>query len=139
VPTRVFVDSGAWIAVAMGRDAHHRAAAEQYRKLLAESRTLITTNLVVAESYLLIRRAGGHQAAIQFLEALRASPRLTRLYAFPELDDVAEQILIRYADQDFSYVDAVSFAVMRSERIDEAFAFDHHFLTAGFTLIPGQH
>jgi len=44
-------------------------------------------------------------------------------------------ILRRYKDQDFSYVDAVSFAVMQQREISEAFAFDHHFTTAGFTRV----
>jgi predicted nucleic acid-binding protein len=48
----------------------------------------------------------------------------------------AEEILRRYAEQDFSLVDAVSFAVMRERGIAEAFAFDRHFLIAGFTLVP---
>jgi predicted nucleic acid-binding protein len=32
----------------------------------------------------------------------------------------------------------VSFAVMRARHIDEAFAFDRHFLAAGFTPLPGE-
>ncbi|MGI8915633.1 MAG: hypothetical protein ACR2JY_17915 [Chloroflexota bacterium] len=39
-------------------------------------------------------------------------------------------------DQDFSFVDAVSIADMRCRGIAEAFAFDHHFLIAGFTTVP---
>jgi len=34
------------------------------------------------------------------------------------------------------FVDAVSFATMHREGVGEAFAFDRHFLTAGFTLLP---
>ena len=44
--------------------------------------------------------------------------------------------MLKYKDQDFSYADAVSFAVMRERDIDRVFAFDHRFLIAGFTLIP---
>ena len=47
-----------------------------------------------------------------------------------------EEVLRRYDDQDFSLIDAVSFAVMQERNITEAFAFDHHFLTAGFALTP---
>ena len=48
----------------------------------------------------------------------------------------AEKILEKYQDQDFSYTDAVSFAVMRELKIGKAFAFYSHFSTAGFTTIP---
>jgi predicted nucleic acid-binding protein len=34
-----------------------------------------------------------------------------------------------------SAVDAVSFVLMRRERIRTAFAFDHHFAAAGFRLV----
>lgn len=35
----------------------------------------------------------------------------------------------------FSYADAVSFALMQKEKINDAFTYDRHFLTAGFTTI----
>jgi len=129
------VDSGAWIALAVEDDAHHEEAAQVYRELLKKHR-LITTNLVVVETYILLRREAGHRAAIGFLELLAASPRIRKIYSTPELEREAEEILKRYQDQDFSYTDAVSFALMRQEGIREAFAFDAHFRTMGFLLIP---
>jgi hypothetical protein len=44
--------------------------------------------------------------------------------------------LSRYSDQEFSFTDAVSFAVMRQRRIREALALDQHFSTAGFEVVP---
>jgi hypothetical protein len=52
------------------------------------------------------------------------------------LEFKAEKILEKYQDQDFSYTDAVSFAAMREFKIGKAFAFDSHFSTAGFAIIP---
>lgn len=97
---------------------------------------LVTTNLVVAESHISIRRAVGHPVAMRFLRALRDSPRLVKVYSDEHSEQHAEEILRRYADQDFSFVDAVSFAVMQQRGITEAFTFDHHFLVAGFALVP---
>ena len=48
---------------------------------------------------------------------------------------IFEEILRKYSDQDFSYTDAVSFAIMRRQRIRKAFCFDKHFATAGFLNI----
>lgn len=133
----VFVDAGAWIAIAVPRDAYHQPAVEQYRQLLRESRVLVTTNLVVGEAYAIIRRAAGHTAGIRFLRSLRESTRLMKIYSTAVHEEPAEQILDHYTDQDFSFVDAVSFAVMHQRGVGEAFAFDRHFLTAGFAVMPG--
>jgi hypothetical protein len=134
---KVFVDTGAWLALADTGDGLHDAAIASYPTVLEAGSRLVTTNLVVAESYNLIRRRLGHSPAMSFLESLRASPRLIKIYSDADTESAAEDILLRYDDQDFSFVDAVSFAVMQQEGIAEAFAFDRHFAAAGFTLVPG--
>ncbi|MGA9347357.1 MAG: PIN domain-containing protein [Anaerolineae bacterium] len=78
----------------------------------------------------------GHTAAITFLESVRSSPRIEKVESTEELETEAEDILCRYSDQDFSYTDAVSFALMRQRNIDTAFAFDKHFSIAGFSMVP---
>ncbi|MBI2940542.1 MAG: PIN domain-containing protein [Chloroflexi bacterium] len=132
----VFVDAGAWIALSDAGDQYHGAAVEAYHDLSRHSPTFVTTNLVIAEAYVLIRRAAGHPAAMRFLRALRQSSRLLRIYSDAALEQEAEEVLARYADQDISFVDAVSFVVMRERGITDAFAFDRHFLAAGFVLQP---
>ena len=41
----------------------------------------------------------------------------------------------KYADQQISFTDCVSFAMMRRLGIGAAFAFDRHFRDAGFQMI----
>ena len=134
----VFVDAGAWIAISDTRDKYHEPASGLYRQLLTERRILVTTNLVVAEAYIIIRRTGGHEPALRFLRSTRESVRLRKIYSDTRLEAEAEEILGKFADQDFSLADAVSFAVMQDRGIEEAFAFDQHFVTAGFRLLPGD-
>lgn len=128
----VFVDTGAWLALADRSDAHHKEAVEILRDLHKRCR-LLTTNLVVAESYLLILRTLGHDAAIVFLDSIQGSPRTKKVFSDESLEAAAGEILRKYRDQDFSYADAVSFAVMKQEGITRAFTFDSHFLTLGFS------
>ncbi len=134
--TEIFVDAGAWIAIADRQDRYHPTATQAYQGLVRQSRTLVTSNLVIAEAHIGIRRAIGHAPAMQFLRSVHESNRLTKLYSDLALEAEAEAILARYADQDFSFTDAVSFALMHQRAITEAFAFDRHFLTAGFSLVP---
>ncbi|OIO88425.1 MAG: hypothetical protein AUK03_16240 [Anaerolineae bacterium CG2_30_64_16] len=132
----VFVDAGAWIAVINQRDEYHAEAVAFHERLLREKRPLVTTNLVIAEAYAIIRRYSGYHPAIGFLDSIRQSSRLTRIYSDAVLEVEAEKTLRRYTDQDFSLADAVSFLIMQQHHITEAFAFDSHFATAGFVVVP---
>jgi predicted nucleic acid-binding protein len=134
--TDLFVDAGGWIALANADDDYHAVAAAAYPGFLSEYRRLLTTTLVVAEAYIALRLGLGHAAAVRFLELLAASPRILRIPIDPQLEADAEQLLRRFQDQRFSYADAVSFAVMRSLDLTDAFAFDQHFSTAGFVRVP---
>lgn len=134
--SEVFIDAGAWYALVDKDDMCHKTAAALYPTLLS-TRVLVTTNLVVAEVHVLIRRRLGYIQSERFLENVSNSPRIDVVYATRELESAAKDILRNYADQPFSYADAVSFACMRARGIQEAFAFDKHFAIAGFRLLPG--
>lgn len=132
----VFVDTGAWFAVQATDDAHHAEAAEVLPALIAASRSLVTTNLVVGETHTLLRLTKGYREAKKFLDALSQSRKLQRVFLTEDIERQAYRILEAYDDHPFSYVDGTSFALMRQRRIRHAFAFDVHFRTAGFVRIP---
>ena len=132
----IFVDSSAWIALADSADSHHKEAASAYPSLLKNFRTLVTSNMIIAETYVVLLKEMGHTAGIDFLELLNASPRILKAWSNEATETEAEKILSKYSDQDFSYTDAVSFALMRKLNIKKAFSFDKHFVIAGFANIP---
>jgi predicted nucleic acid-binding protein len=136
MPEQVFVDASAWLAVADKGEARHSDAVTAYSNLLNNQAILVTTSLVVAETYILLRRRLGHRAAITFLKSVNDSPKIEIGYANANLETEAKRILHQYHDQDFSFADAVSFALMQERGITQAFAFDKHFAIAGFTLVP---
>jgi predicted nucleic acid-binding protein len=132
----IFVDTSGWIALADKDDINHKRAASIYPSLLKTGEKLITSNLVIGETYILVLKELGHQAALHFLERLKASPRISKIYSSEDIEAEAEEILKKYIDQDFSYTDAVSFVMMQRQKIAKAFSFDKHFVTAGFIKIP---
>ena len=99
------------------------------------SRSLVTSNLIIGETYTLLRISKGYQEAKRFLDKLAQSQKLDRLFITESLERQAYEILHRYAAHPFSFVDSTSFALMRQQRIRYAFAFDSHFATAGFVRI----
>ncbi|MCK9417966.1 MAG: PIN domain-containing protein [Nitrospirae bacterium] len=131
----IFVDASAWIALADRDDANHKKAAAVYPSLLTENIRLITSNFVIAETYIVLLKELGHAAAISFLERVKTSPRITRVYSTEDLESEAQTMLGKYRDQDFSYADAVSFTIMKRQKIIKAFAYDKHFLSAGFIVV----
>ena len=126
----VFVDTSAFYALLDRDDQWHSKAEENFTALAREKRPLFTSNLVVAETYLLTLRFLGWQTARRWLAALDIN-----LILQSEIDHKkAQTILDKYADQSFSYTDAVSFALMERVGIKAALAFDWHFQQYGWEV-----
>jgi hypothetical protein len=132
----LFVDSSAWIALADKDDLHHKESASSYPSFFKNYKTLVTSNLVIAETYIVLLKELGHKAVFEFLERIKASPRILKICSNENIETEAEGILVKYTDQDFSYADAVSFVIMKRQKIRKAFCFDKHFVTAGFMNVP---
>jgi uncharacterized protein len=131
----IFVDTSAWYAVADETDARHREAAAILRRLAGGGYRLVTTNYVASESYTLLRVRLGFRVAGAFLARLRTSASARRVFVTEAWEEAAEELLNRYADHEFSYVDATSFIAMNRLGLSEAFAFDRHFAIAGFRVL----
>ncbi|MFQ5813329.1 MAG: type II toxin-antitoxin system VapC family toxin [Anaerolineae bacterium] len=132
----VFIDTGAWIALYVADDANHSAAKAQWEALLAQKTLLVTSNYVIDEAITTVRAIADHAVAVRLGEALFSSRRLWRVRIDEELEREAWALFKRYDDQTFSFTDCTSFAVMRAEKIETAFAFDRDFLIAGFQTLP---
>jgi uncharacterized protein len=115
---------------------NHEKAGDTFGQLLAGGQALVTSNWVIGETYRLLRVSKGYREAKRFLDLLAQRLRLDRLFITEPLERQAYEILGRFADHPLSFLDATSFAVMRQQRMQHAFAFDAHFVTAGFLRIP---
>jgi predicted nucleic acid-binding protein len=136
VPAEFFVDTSAWYPLLVATHPDHAALATALRALIRGRRRLVTTNLVVAETHALLLRRVGRPSALTFVQTVDEAPNLV-VHSTRELEQAAERNwLARYADQDFSFTDAVSFAVMADRRIRDALALDRHFAVAGYSIGP---
>lgn len=132
----LFVDTGAWYAVQVPGDRWHEQAVSTLKRAVAQGAPLLTTNHVMGETYTLLMRTHGHAACRRFLDTLARSARLETVHVDGATEDEAWKLIERFHDQEFSFVDATSFALMRKKRVHQAFAFDRHFATAGFVRVP---
>jgi uncharacterized protein len=131
----VFVDTSAWYALADLDESHHTQAERTLRHLRTTQRMLLTTNHVLSETYTLLRIRIGSGAAREFLRRARLSSVSQRVFVSESWEEAAEDLLLQYGDQDFSYVDATSFIAMRRLGLEQVFCFDRHFATVGFTPV----
>jgi len=132
----IFIDTGAFFALQVRDDLHYEEAKKVFPKLLPYYDALVTSNLVISETYTLLRMAQGFQAAWKFIETIGKSPRLQIIYSDQALENEALKILAQFSEHNFSFTDGVSFALMKKAKILHTFAFDVHFKIAGFIRIP---
>jgi predicted nucleic acid-binding protein len=135
----VFVDTGAWIGIAVARDQMHVAAASHAKQLAERAIPLLTTNYVLAEAYTRIRYDDGHAKALVFDALIREMRRLRHLsivWVTPTVHEGAMELFRRYSDHKFSIVDCASFVVSRRKKVREVFGFDQDFVAMGFILRP---
>ena len=131
----VFVDTSAWIALALEADPFHAAAVAVWAELEGQGAKLRSTIPVLLETYTFLDRAYGRRIAVGWQDALRKLPRFAPLPVTNADLEGAWSWLERRDLHKLSAVDATSFVVMKRHKIRRAFAFDHHFATAGFNLV----
>ncbi|MGH7826776.1 MAG: type II toxin-antitoxin system VapC family toxin [Candidatus Binatia bacterium] len=123
---RVFLDTGAFLALSDEDDRYHAPAKSTYTELLQSKAQFLTSNFVLSETCTLIRLRVSHPAAVEFMERLDETG--IKVHRVSEaMEQNAKAIFVRYSDKDFSFVDCTSFALIDHHRLDHAFAFDSHF------------
>jgi len=134
---RIFVDTGAWIAIADRNDQYAKIASQFYTDFVLQKRNLITSDLVLVETFNLLSRTIGSKATFKFGNILKTIAILTIEPITPLDWEEGWRIFERYEDKGFSFTDCTSFAIMERMKITTAFAFDEHFRQYGrFTVLP---
>ena len=130
----IFVDTGAWYALAMPADPDHESA----KGVLASiNEPLLTTDCVVDELLTLFVVRGRKSKGIEWRHEVleRGGTNLERVLD----DDFANalQIYEQFADKAWSFTDCTSYVVMRRLGIKAAFSFDGDFRQFGtVTVLP---
>jgi predicted nucleic acid-binding protein len=128
----VFVDTGAWIALAVIRDPYHQAAVSQWEMLLENRARLSTSVPVVIETFTFLQRNANLMVASAWRDSFGSEIPVKVLECRKQDLDEAWSHFQHRKFHKLSVVDASSFTLMRRHKIRRAFAFDHHFTLAGF-------
>lgn len=132
---KVFVDTGAWIALAITRDPLHERAVETWDAMARAGTKPVTSVPVILETFTYLDRKGSRELALHWRRALADTPHLDVLGCTKADIESAWQWLERPDFHKLGLVDATSFVLMRRLKISRAFAFDVHFGQAGFQYV----
>jgi len=132
----VFVDTGYLLALELTNDQHHQAATRHWQGVVIALPRLVTTSYVFDEVVTFFNSRGQHTKAIQVGNNLLLSPSVHLIHVDTALFYEGWAYFQRHQDKDYSRTDCISFLVMQKLGIGTAFAFDQHFVQAGFTKEP---
>lgn len=131
----IFVDTGAFLARYITRDQYHSEALKLWEKIERTGLRCVTSNFVLDETLTLLARRAGYAFAAERARKIFSSEAMTILRPVEEDEREALDFFEKYADQEVSFTDCVSFVLIRKKRIEEIFSFDGHFEQAGFRLL----
>lgn len=137
--SKLFIDSGAFIALSHEDDNLHGEAVAFY-KTVPVYVLRMTTLAVIGETYTFLRYHVGQGAAVawlDFVEKALVGGHLRVTYPDADVDRAAREVLRRFTDQELSYADALTLAVIETERVKFVFGFDHHMGLTGRVVLPG--
>jgi uncharacterized protein len=129
-----FADTSWWVAWTLPDDGRHSDSLAVLAQL-GRNEQVLTTNLVIGETWTFLRRKDGHRSAVAFLDRVAALEEQAKLMVHrvtKEQEEKAWRWLRRHDERSYSFVDATSFEVMRDRRLREGLAFEQDFAAAGF-------
>lgn len=130
---RTFVDTSALYALLDEDDANHAAAAA-WLAASDPADILVSHSYVVVETAALIQRRLGAAAVRTLFDAF--IPELSIFYVDEILHNRAASAFLAALRRHVSFVDWVSFQLIRDLGLDRAFAFDSDFAREGFAVVP---
>jgi len=131
---RTFIDTSAFFALLDRDDSNHKKAGVVWAQILNPEHTLVTSNYVLVETFALLQSRLGLSAVRGFQEDIL--PLINIEFVNSSTHRAGISALLSASRRNLSFVDCVSFEVMRSQGIRNAFAFDSHFREQGFIVIP---
>jgi len=132
----VFLDTGYVVALELASDQNHRAALKHWRSVAKSLPLLVTTSYIFDEIVTFFNSRGHHAKAVEIGNRLLNSSSIRLVHVEEDLFQEGWSYFQSHKDKEYSLTDCISFLVMEEFRIDTAFAFDKHFVQAGFKKLP---
>jgi uncharacterized protein len=126
----IFVDTSAFFALADEEDDRHSEAIVKAEVWLAGQEELVTHNYILAETFALMSRRLGFESVRAFYRDVHRLCKV--LWVSQSQHERSAKVFVQQTSPRYSFVDCVSFEIMKAHRIGRFFAFDEDFQKAGF-------
>jgi predicted nucleic acid-binding protein len=128
----IFVDTGAWYALAVPSDPDHDQAKACIE---ASAAPLVTSDFVIDELLTLFVVRGRKSAGVQWLHDVLHQGAVRIVRVTEEDFAAALRIYEQFADKAWSFTDCTTYAVMKRLGVETAFSFDQHFRQFGTVAV----
>lgn len=138
--TKVFADTGFWIALIHPKDEWHNAARRYHTSIESQQISVITSEMVLTEYLNFFTRfnANVRRNVVKTVREIKQHPTTTIIPQNSAQFDRAVQFYLDRADQEWSLTDCSSFLLMTELNLTDALAHDKHFEQAGFRALLRQ-
>src|SRR5438552_2231522 len=123
----IFIDSGPFLARYLMQDQYHKKAVAGFSKLARAKTKCFTSNFVLDELFTLVGRRANYEFACAKARLIYNSQQLEILRPNEGTELRAIDLMEKYADQEVSFTDCVSFALIKEHKLKQVFSFDRHF------------
>lgn len=123
---KVFVDTGAFCALAIPHDQNNPKAKSIHAKFQERKAILYTSDYVLDETYTLLKMRGSHTTAVKFMNEIQ-NTHINIIRITEDIETAAKAMFRKFDDKRLSFTDCTSFAVINHLGIKAVFAFDDHF------------
>ncbi|MEK7540103.1 MAG: PIN domain-containing protein [Patescibacteria group bacterium] len=130
----IFVDASAFISSLVSNQSHHVKAKQIASKLEEQGAILITSSMIIGEVLTVLNMRDGKELTLDFGERIRNND-LEIVHPSPDHFETAWNIFKREKNKNVSFVDCMSFALIKTFKIQTAFSFDKQFLHRGFEVL----
>jgi len=123
---KVFIDTGAFCALAIPKDQNNSNAKAIYAKFQEHKAIIYTSDYVLDETYTLLKMRGSHATSVKFMDEMGKS-HINILRIDEDIEAAAKTIFRKFEDRRLSFTDCTGFALINQFGIEAVFAFDEHF------------
>lgn len=123
---KVFIDTGAFCALAIPKDQHNSKAKSIYKQIQKDKAIICTSDYILDETYTLLKMRGSHATAVKFMDRIDQC-NMTVLRVTGNIEGAAKVVFRKFDDRKLSYTDCTSFALINCTGIEAVFSFDEHF------------